>query len=202
MRIWAVVPVKRLADAKSRLASVLTIRQRRELVCLLLSRTLRVLRAFRGRNGILVVGSDRAVRTIARRYGAEFVAEARRGGMNRALSRARSAAVARRADAVLVVPADLPLLSARDIAWLKKKTGRPPFVAIAPDASGRGTNLLYVSPPGLIRFSFGANSFRRHLQSAQHSGITATVLRRRTLARDLDRPEDLASVCDLERRKK
>jgi 2-phospho-L-lactate guanylyltransferase len=113
------------------------------------------------------------------------------------LDRAQSFAVGRGADAVMVVPADLPLLTGKDIAWLRKKAGRPPLVAIAPDRSGQGTNALCIAPPGRIRFSFGRNSFQRHIRAARMAGGKAKILRRRALAQDLDRPEDLSGVRDL-----
>jgi 2-phospho-L-lactate guanylyltransferase len=191
MKCWAIVPVKRLAAAKSRLAAALPPRQRRALVAFLLNRTLEVLRSEPGVEGILVVGRDRAVSTIARRHGAAFVSEGERGGLNRALARAQAAALRRGAEAVMVVPADLPLLAAGDIAWVRKKAGRAPFVVIEPDRSGRGTNVLYMAPPGIIRYCFGDRSRQRHVQAARRAGLKATILSRRALAQDLDRPEDL-----------
>jgi len=194
MKCWAIIPVKRLAAAKSRLASVLPARRRRELVAFLFQRTLDILRSDPGMEGIIVVGRDRSVGEMARRHGASFVREGDRGGLNRALARARTAAVRRGADAVMIIPADLPLLSAEDIARVRRKAGRPPFVVVGPDGSGRGTNVLYLAPPGIIGFSFGENSCQRHVQAARRAGVPAAILRRRSLAQDLDRPEDLKSL--------
>jgi len=199
MKCWAIVPVKRLAAAKSRLASVLSLRQRRALVCSLLIHALDVLQATDGIEGILVVGKDRAVREIARRSGATFVHEAERDGLNRALLRAAAEAVRRGAEAVMILPADLPLLRSADIAWVLERAGRPPFLMIAPDRSEQGTNLLFMAPPGLIRFSFGIRSFRRHLLAARRAGVKAKIRRRQALAQDIDRPEDLSKICGLGR---
>jgi 2-phospho-L-lactate guanylyltransferase len=191
MKCWAIVPVKRLAAAKSRLAPALPARRRRELVAFLLKRTLDVLQSDPGVKGIIVVGRDRAVSALARRNGASFVGEGQRGGLNRALTRARTAAVRHGAEAVMVVPADLPMLSAEDIARVRRKAGRPPFVVVGPDRSGEGTNVLYLAPPGVIGFCFGEGSCRRHIRAARQAGVQAAVLRRKALAQDLDRPEDL-----------
>jgi 2-phospho-L-lactate guanylyltransferase len=191
MKCWAIVPVKRLAAAKSRLASVLPARRRRELVAFLLKRTLDVLQSDPGVEGIIVVGRDRVVSALARRNGASFVSEGERGGLNRALTRARIAAVRRGAEAVMIVPADLPLLSAEDIARVRRKAGRPPFVVVGPDRSGGGTNVLYLAPPGVIGFYFGEGSCRRHIRAARQAGVRAAILHRKALAQDLDQPEDL-----------
>jgi 2-phospho-L-lactate guanylyltransferase len=194
MKRWAIVPVKHLTAAKSRLAPVLSLPRRRELVCSLLIHTLNALTKVHGIEGILVVGKDRTVRRIAGEYGARFVLEGMHDGLNRALERAAAEAVRRGADSVMILPTDLPLLRAADISWVIKKAGRPPFLAIAPDHSERGTNLLFMAPPGLIRFSFGEFSFRRHAAAARRAGAKVRVLRRTSLAEDIDRPEDLLSM--------
>jgi 2-phospho-L-lactate guanylyltransferase len=194
MKCWAIVPVKRLAAAKSRLAPVLPLRRRRALVGFLLAHTLKALKHTRGIAGILVVGKDRAVRRIARESGAEFIAEGERGGLNRALQRAAAEAVRRGAESTLILPADLPGLTKSDLRAALKKAVRPPFLVIAPDRADRGTNLLWVAPPGLIRFAFGRRSFERHVSSARRAGAKVTLLRRPSLARDLDCPEDLAGI--------
>jgi 2-phospho-L-lactate guanylyltransferase len=197
MKCWAIVPVKRLAAAKSRLAPILSLRRRRALVCLLLTHTLKALKHARGISGILVIGQDRAVRGIARTSGAEFIAEGEQGGLNRALARAAAEAVRRGADSLLILPADLPLLAAADVSAALKIHGRPPFLLIAPDRAERGTNLLRIAPPGLIRFSFGSCSFQRHVSSARRAGARVRVLRRPSLAQDLDCPEDLINTAIL-----
>jgi 2-phospho-L-lactate guanylyltransferase len=194
MNCWAIVPVKRLAAAKSRLAPVLTLRQRRELVCALLAHSLIQLKGIKGLRGKIVVGRDRAVQRIAVNHGALFVPEGAHDGLNRALARAVKAAVRRGADAVLIIPADLPLLKKEDIVSALKRTGKPPLLRIAPDRTGSGTNLLLVAPPGLIRFAFGDRSYPRHVAAARRAGARVSEVRRISLAEDLDCPEDLLEL--------
>jgi len=194
MNCWVIVPVKRLSAAKSRLAPNLTLCQRREMVCLLLIRTLGILASEKRIAGILVVGKDRAVRSITANHGAVFVQEKTNGGLNRALAYAAREAVRRGADSILVLPADLPLVKQSDIAGALKPAGKPPFLRIAPDHTGHGTNLLLSAPPGLIRFSFGEDSFQRHVAAARRAGARVSVIRRASLAQDLDCPDDLARL--------
>jgi 2-phospho-L-lactate guanylyltransferase len=78
MKRWVIVPVKRLTAAKSRLSPALSVRQRRLLAHALLNHTLKTLRGLNGIEGILVVSKDRAVRSIAGKFGAVFVREERR----------------------------------------------------------------------------------------------------------------------------
>jgi 2-phospho-L-lactate guanylyltransferase len=194
MKCWVIVPVKRLLAAKSRLAAVLTLSQRGELACALLAHTLEELHGVKGIAGKIVVGRDRAVRRIAVNRGAAFVREKTHDGLNRALARAAREAVRHGADAIMVLPADLPLLKKADVAGALIRTGKPPFMRIAPDRAGRGTNLLLMAPPGLLRFSFGDRSFRRHRNAARSAGAKVKEIHRASLAEDLDCPEDLARV--------
>jgi 2-phospho-L-lactate guanylyltransferase len=196
MKCWLIIPVKRLSAAKSRLAAKLTLGQRRELVCSLLSHTLKDLEKVKGIGGKIVVGKDRAVRRIAENLGAVFVPEKPHDGLNRALARAAREAVRRGAEAIMILPADLPLVKKGDIAAALNGAGRPPFLRIAPDRAGVGTNLLLMAPPGLIRFSFGDRSYRRHITAARKAGAKIFEIRRAALAEDLDRPEDLVRVYD------
>jgi 2-phospho-L-lactate guanylyltransferase len=196
MKRWVVVPVKRFSAAKSRLSPALSARQRRKLARMLLEHTLTALVRLKGIEGILVVSKDRAVPAIAGKYGADFVREGKCDGLNRALARAEDEVVRRGAEAILVLPADLPLLRTRDLAEAVRLARRSPFVVIAPDRGEQGTNLLYFSPPGIIKFSFGERSFKKHLQSARRKKIRVSVLRTLVLAQDIDRPEDLSILRD------
>jgi 2-phospho-L-lactate guanylyltransferase len=62
---------------------------------------------------------------------------------------------------------------------------------IAPDRREDGTNALYISPPGLIEYSYGPGSFMRHLHQAERFGIKHTICRLPSFGLDLDLPEDL-----------
>jgi 2-phospho-L-lactate guanylyltransferase len=192
MKCWVIVPVKRLTAAKSRLAPILTVRERRELICALLVNTLGTLHGMREIQGKIVVGRDRAVQKIAAGHDAIFVREKEHDGLNRALTRAAQEAVRR--GAVMILPADLPLLKKADLMSALSRTGKPPFLKIAPDRKRKGTNLLLIAPPGLIRFSFGDRSLLRHRAAARRAGARVMELYRSSLAEDLDSPEDLTRI--------
>jgi 2-phospho-L-lactate guanylyltransferase len=67
-----------------------------------------------------------------------------------------------------------------------------PAVTLAPDRHETGTNALFVRPPGLLAYAFGAGSFREHLARARAAGAEVRVCRLAGLALDVDQPEDLA----------
>jgi len=204
VNLWAVVPAKPLAQAKSRLAAVLAPAEREQLAHSLLCHTLDVLASLTspvdrvasgptpGLAGILVVSADWQVCELAAARGVAWLPELAPPELNRALEQGAVAAQARGAQGVLVVPGDLPHLTAAAVAELLAVAGEPPVMVIAPDRREEGTNALLVAPPGLIPFGFGPGSFQRHVAAARATGGRTVIWRHPAWAYDVDWPEDLA----------
>ena len=95
------------------------------------------------------------------------------------------------AEAVLVLPADLPLLQAADVQDLIGRAHDPPVIVVSPDRKRSGTNALLMAPSGAIRYGFGPDSFERHVRSAEASGARVEIIELPNLGLDLDAPEDL-----------
>ncbi len=198
MSIWAVVPVKPLAESKSRLASVLDLRARERLVVLMLEHELRVLRdCSPPLEGTLVVSEDARALEIARGCGAIPLKEHPRSGLNAALTSGVREAVKRGAATIVILPADLPTVTADDILDLVGHIPVAPGVALAPDRNRRGTNALAESPPDLLDFEFGEPSFPSHCAQARAKHAGLAVVERPGLMLDIDSPQDLDEIGDL-----
>jgi 2-phospho-L-lactate guanylyltransferase len=91
---------------------------------------------------------------------------------------------------VVILPADLPDITASEIDSLVR-AGRSGGFAIAPDAAGEGTNALCLVSPHPFRFQFGAHSRRLHLEEAVRTGLSPQVVRLPGLEFDVDSPTDL-----------
>ena len=154
------------------------------------ARTLDVLASVDRIERALVVSSDLTVHDIARAKGALALAESE-PGLNVALSQACAFASARGASSVLIVPTDLPLLTAHDLGSLIDLACEPACLVIAPDRRDEGTNALLLRPPHIIQPAFGPSSFEAHQARATAAGISVCVYRSPTLALDIDRPSDL-----------
>lgn len=191
MTIWAIVPVKPLQRAKSRLAKVLNRDERASLSRQLLEHTLRTLADVSQVERTLVISRDSEVLSIARGLGARTVAEWGNPQLDKALVRASLVARGYGVSAVLVLPADLPLLSRLDIEKLLSLSGNPPEVVLAPDRRGTGTNAILSSPPGLIDYDFGPDSFQQHVEKATAAGARVEICHLPSLELDLDVPDDL-----------
>lgn len=198
MTLWAIVPVKPLRRGKSRLAGALSEDERAKLNQLLLEHTLKTLKDLKEIEHILVVSRDPAALSIARDHGARTVREDGSPQLNTALTRATVVAQIYATRGVLVLPADLPLMTPNDISALLERASNPPVVVIAPDRHEEGTNALLICPAGLIDYDFGPGSYQRHCERAQNAGARLEVVNLPSLGLDLDLPEDLEMVRKLE----
>jgi 2-phospho-L-lactate guanylyltransferase len=198
-RTWALVPIRGLETAKTRLGEDLDAEERTDLVTRLLRQTLAATRDARAVAGTIVVTMDPDAAGIAKEMRAIGLVE-RAPGLNEAIVAARSVAIARGAHAILVLPADLPSISAAAIDDLVAGasgaagggTART-LVTLVSDRHGTGTNALLVSPPGAIDPAFGEGSRAEHERRARSAGATFVELGG-PLSVDLDTPADLVAA--------
>jgi len=186
MKIWAAIPVKPLAEGKSRLAGALSLEARIRLNARLFRHTLDTVSAVFDPAHIIVVSRDSAPRDIAAARGMQVIAE-RGNELNAALFEA--AAFIPPTDGLLAISTDLPNLSPEDVQAMLAELEPP--VVIAPDREHQGTNALLTIPAARIPYRFGPNSFARHLAAAAEHNITPRTITRLGLAFDLDTEADL-----------
>jgi 2-phospho-L-lactate guanylyltransferase len=191
MSLWAIVPVKPLRRAKSRLGGVLTEEERTFLNHTMLANTLKALSETPEIEQVMVVSRDSGALALARDFQAKTLQEDGSSDLNTALRRATVVAQLHTALSVLILPDDLPLVDAESLHRLVGLGARPPAVVIAPDRRRDGTNALLVNPAGLIEYQFGPGSFQKHLEQAQRYRLRLEICELPSLALDLDLPEDL-----------
>jgi len=187
---WSVVmPVKRLEQAKSRLA--VTAEDR---VSLALAMALDTASVALGspRVGLLVVVSDDPVAGPAlAALGAVVLADEPDAGLNAALSHGAAAATARApAYGVAFLTCDLPALQADELTRAFDLAGNHERALVA-DAGGDGTTLLTAAPGVAPRPSFGAGSRARH---ADEGAVVLAARRLAGLRRDVDTVADLQAA--------
>ncbi len=175
------VPVKSFADAKARLAPVLSPAQRERLARWTAERVL----AAAGELPTFVACDDEAVAEWARGHGARVLWRPR-VGLNAAVNSGIDELRSLGARHVVVAHGDLPRahhLAAVAIAGT---------ITLVPDARGDGTNVAALPTDSLFEFSYGPASFNRHLAQARHLAVPVAVRRDPLLCRDLDTPSDLS----------
>jgi 2-phospho-L-lactate guanylyltransferase len=182
--------MKTLTLAKARLAPVLNPADRARFSVAMLVDTLEALRKVKRLHRVTVVSADRSVRQIARSHSASWLWEGKRRGLNKAVRLAIRDSKLKGASATLIIPADIPLVTPREILdFLSHAAGYA--VALNPSKDGAGTNALLTHPPGVMRPVFGRDSFRKHLALAERRGLSRRVIRAGGISFDVDEPKDL-----------
>ena len=194
--VEAIVPVRGLPAGKKRLAALLSVDQRNRLVRAMLSDVVETLRAAPGVDVISILSADAVAAHEAERLGVDFLRQPDGVlGLNAGLAYVQKQVAARSA-ALLIVPADLPLVTPGDVARLIAALASGPAVAIAPSRDN-GTNGLFLRPPGVIAPAYGPESAFRHQQSSERAGIPVQIVDAPRWRLDLDTPEDLGRLFEI-----
>jgi len=198
-RVAAIVPVASIEGAKTRLGETLDAEERHDLVRSLLERTLQAVTAVAAIGDVLVVSPDRDVIAIASETGARTMRQ-RSKGLNDGVRDGRADVVAGGAAAIVVIPLDLPFITAEAVEAIVDALthGVGPTVLVVPDRHGSGTNVLGLRPPDVIDVSFGIGSREAHRTAAAAVGATFVELDG-PLTVDLDTPDDLAFIEAIQR---
>lgn len=190
MANWtAVIPVKRLGAAKSRLRGAVPADRHQDLALAMLRDTAAAVLACAAVSELLVVTDDPAAAAAAAEMGARSVPDSPDAGLNDAIRHgADSVAGLRRNRAVLA--GDLPALTPDDLGAALRGAGTRSFVA---DAAGTGTTLL-AAPRGVpLDPHFGVDSAAAHVRS----GATELAGAWPGLRQDVDTAADLRTVLGL-----
>jgi 2-phospho-L-lactate/phosphoenolpyruvate guanylyltransferase len=182
------IPLKRLDEAKLRLADLVGPPERRRLMETMLAHVARTAVAA-GLGPVALATSEPGAGELAARLGVDVVSD---GGLpwNAGLIRARDS-LDPRPDALLFLAGDLPLLTTAELQQLAAAT-EPVVVARARDG---GTNALLLQPPTAIDPAFGMPaSAAVHRALARRAGLVARVIDLPGLALDVDTPDDLRAA--------
>lgn len=190
MRIHALIPVKELANAKSRLTPPFSGDERAALMLEMLGNVIAAAQMSGEFARIAVVSPDTTVLDFAEARGVAALRQ-HTTGLNLALDEARMNALAHGAEAVLTLHADLPDLHPADIVRMVRLLPSPPAAVLAPDHTGSGTNALLIAPPDVLPFLFGPGSFVRHIAAAERLNLAYAVAHAPGIAGDVDTPDDV-----------
>jgi len=188
MRVVA-VPVKSLSRAKTRLSPALTGLERGALTLAMLEDVLDAALSVPGWE-TWVISPDEVALEVAAGRGARPIPEAKPPLAN-AIRQVEAKAKQDGATALAVLPADVPLVTVDTLHEALRTLGA---VVLARSADGSGTSLLLRRPPRAIPARFGPDSFRRHLELAAQRGLPVSVVERRELSFDVDRPDDILTL--------
>ena len=190
------IPVKNLSAAKQRLAALLDQPSRTRLAQAMLQDVLTAVHGWKDRPQVALVTSDPYAVELAREYRFEIIPDPDNPGETAAIEMATQAAIERRAQSTLVIPADIPLIQAWELEELIKHAPAEGSVLV-PAGDGRGTNAAFRRPANLFPLRFGNDSFKPHHAAAQATGKPCVVLNLPGIAVDVDNPADLQQLLSL-----
>ena len=224
MKYSALIPVKALDLAKSRLAPHLSRQQRMTLVLDMLQHVLQALNASKAFERIYVVSVDSRVLELARHQGAYPLLETQQGH-NPALQEAAQTILARAAcqqhayTPLVTSRASGPLANAgldnteyltsldglltisADLPLLAQEdifaliqAAKNHQIVLASSSDGTGTNALLTRPPLALPYLFGPNSLPAYIQAAQTSKLSYILVQTAHLGLDIDTLADLKQL--------
>jgi 2-phospho-L-lactate guanylyltransferase len=184
------VPVKNLANAKQRLASLLDGAARTELAQAMLFDVLETLHQWTSRPEIALVTSDPFAIDLAQRFDFDVIADNNNRSETDAIEMATRICESRGVESTLVIPGDIPLMQTWELDKILESAPAEGSVLV-PAADGRGTNAAWRRPAGLFPLRFGNDSFKPHLTAARATRKPCVVLSLPGIALDVDNPSDL-----------
>lgn len=189
--VWAVLPLKGLKGAKNRLSNILEPQDRAALVAAMARDVLSALTSATSLAGTLVISDADDIKELVKEYCVELIPEGEAKGLNEAISHAATILANRGVDAMMVIHGDIPLIKPRDIDAIINASLPAPSVTIAPCTHMDGTNVMVCSPPDVISFHYGKQSFSKHMKAAADIELEAVQISNDRLALDIDTDEDL-----------
>lgn len=192
--IRAIVPVKRFAEAKTRLAPLFTAAERAMLAMAMLEDVLAALTASAAVSEVVLATNDPVAQPLAVSFSARIFDAAPVDSLNEAISSALGG-TRNTSEAALIVPGDLPLLTP-DIVDKAAELTCPHGVVLSPACRDGGTNLIGLCPWDAITPNFGEGSFARHVERARQAGIVPFILDNASLGLDIDTPADIAAFIE------
>jgi 2-phospho-L-lactate/phosphoenolpyruvate guanylyltransferase len=191
MKTFAILPVKRFENAKTRLSSILDMDDRILLSSLMLEDTVKILSSVRSLTQVVIVSADRRAEEMATKHGVTFLREEKEKGVNSAVAMADLYSIREAAEATMVIPQDLPLLDPIEVSkacQLAENESR--CIVICPSLRYDGTNMLLRKPPSVIATFYDNDSYNMHVKAALKLGIPVKGLFSKSVMYDIDTPED------------
>ncbi len=189
---FILIAAKQLEFAKTRLAPVLPLAERRALAEAMFRDVLAAAIGATAADHVAVVTSDAGLLAMARAANALAIDEEFPRGLNVAIALATSALIAEGAETVCTLLSDIPLVTPEDVdaVFAAMPSGRG--AVLVPSRDFSGTNIICRSPADAVPTRFGRLSLVKHLDDCRTADVPARVLRLARPALDLDVIADLA----------
>lgn len=186
--VWALIPVKAPDRSKTRLGPLLQPTECAQLSVAMLTDVMRALENAKSIDEIALVTDDQSIAALALQAGHRVIDD-ESDDLCVGLNRAAKIVAGLGAKTIIILPGDIPTITAANIDTLvARHTGG---LSICPAIRDGGTNALLCTPPAAVPFCYGKNSADRHLAAARKKGVSTSRLPVSAFFRDIDLPDDL-----------
>jgi 2-phospho-L-lactate guanylyltransferase len=192
------IPIKDPANAKTRLADLLSVDERRRLAWAMFEDVSRAIADAQKPDRIVMVTSYAPAIERARELDWDVLVEEEQISESASVDWASRILSERGFDVVMRLPADLPLVRAQDIDELLSIELASPGALLVPSREGTGTNAIIRTPAALFPSRFGPNSLALHKQEAARVGVECLIVNSGRIALDIDEPGDVELLLEEE----
>jgi 2-phospho-L-lactate guanylyltransferase len=186
-----ILPVKNPERGKTRLSGFLSMEERRQVAWAMFCDVTAALAKCAHANLIVVVTSFERAGERAQSLGFQVMVEESQSSESQSVDWASGRLAGRGVDAVLRLPADIPLVQPGDIDDLIGESLSAPATLLVPSREGTGTNAILRMPPELFPSHFGPGSLALHLKEAASVRATVAIVNNPRIALDIDEPSDI-----------
>lgn len=186
--IYAIIPVSKFKNAKTRLSPFLSEEEREKLLKVMLQDVTDTLKRYVDK--IFIISRDEDVLNYAKSLKLDTILENENSNLNKALTQAMKFCKGKTRK-VIIVPSDIPLIGKTNIAMLIEASKSLDFIIVP--SKGGGTNMMIMKPMA-IHTHFEGFSYKEHVNAAERKKLNPQVHDSLFMALDVNTAEDLGEI--------
>ena len=186
--IYAIIPVSKFKNAKTRLSPFLSEEEREKLLKVMLHDVTDTLKKHVDK--IFIISRDEDVLKYAESLNLDTILEDDNSNLNKALKQAMKYCKGK-ARKVIIVPSDIPLIGKTNVQMLIDASKSLDFIIVP--SKGGGTNMIIMKPMA-IHTRFEGFSYREHVNAAERKKLNPQVHDSFFMALDVNTAEDLGEI--------
>ena len=186
--IYAIIPVSKFKNAKTRLSPFLSEEEREKLLKVMLHDVTDTLKRYVDK--IFIISRDEDVLSYAESLNLNTILENENSNLNKALTQAMKFCKGKTRK-VIIVPSDIPLIGKTNVQMLIDAGKSLDFIIVP--SKGGGTNMMIMKPMG-IRTKFEGFSYKEHVKAAERKKLNPQVHDSFFMALDVNTAEDLGEI--------
>lgn len=186
--IYAIIPVSKFKNAKTRLSPFLTEEEREKLLKAMVHDVTDTLKRYVDK--IFIISRDEDVLNYAEKLNLDIILEDENSNLNKALVQAMKYCKGK-TKKIIIVPSDVPLIGKTNVQMLIDASKSLDFIIVP--SKGGGTNMIIMKPMA-IHTRFEGFSYKEHVQAAERKKLNPQVHDSFFMALDVNTAQDLGEI--------